>query len=131
MAHSQEPLVAGNSNPSLPSGLDETQRPALTPTIFDSEEQFWKIFRRGLKQFISTLIIAALLVYTIRRFSRQKVMSKNMKHVFNAISTGLSMTLGMCVAEGFKSMAVDIRWWILSRKPRSLPEVRLLIQNLS
>jgi hypothetical protein len=53
-----------------------------------------------------------------------------MKSVFNAINTGLSMTLGMCVAEGFKSMAVDIRWWILSRKTRSLPEVRLLIQHL-
>jgi hypothetical protein len=123
--------VARNSNPSLPSELDKNQRHALFLTDFHSKKQFWKIFRRGLKQVIRTLIIAALLVCTILRFSRQKVMSKTMKHVFNAISTGLSMTLGMCVAKGFKSMAVDIRWWILSRKTRSLPEVRLLIQDLS
>lgn len=51
-----------------------------------------------------------------------------MKSVFNAINTGLSMTLGMCVAEGFKSMAVDIRWWILSRKTRSLPEVDKILR---
>jgi hypothetical protein len=124
--------VTDNSNPSLPLELDNTQRVPLPHYDFNSKAQFWEIFRRGLKQFIRTLIIAVILVLVIWQFSRQKVMSHKMKVVFNAINIGLSMALGICVTEGFKCMAIDIRWWILSRKKRSLPEVssRLQIQDM-
>jgi hypothetical protein len=70
-----------------------------------------------------TFSLAGSFMGTIKVFSRDQVMSHDAKLWFNAISIGLLMALGMSVAEAFKRMAVDIRWWILSRKKRNLSEV--------
>ena len=90
---------------------------------FDSKKQFWKMFTKGLVRFLFTLIAAVLLVLAIFLFSRKNVISSERKKWFNAINTGLSLALGMSIAHGFKAMAIDIRWWILSRQTRSLDEV--------
>jgi hypothetical protein len=70
-----------------------------------------------------TFSLAGSFMGTIKVFSRDQVMSHDTKLWFNAISIGLLMALGMSVVEAFKRMAVDIRWWILSRKKRNLSEV--------
>jgi hypothetical protein len=124
-AHSREPFASGNSNPSLRLEPDDGQHRGLPPHKFVSEKQFWKLFGGGLKRFGYTFALAAVFVYTIHRFSNDKVLSRDKKLLFNAISTGLSMVLGMSVDHGFKSMAIDIRWWLLSRKKRSLSDVCL------
>lgn len=81
------------------------------------------MFTKGLVRFLFTLIAAVLLVLAIFLFSRKNVISSNRKKWFNAINTGLSLALGMSIAHGFRAMAIDIRWWILSRRTRSLSEV--------
>ena len=68
-------------------------------------------------------LLVSLLVVTIWQFGRRQVISKKWKRWFNAINLGLSMALGMSVQKGFKGMAVDLRWWILSRKKRKISEV--------
>ncbi|KAH6661634.1 hypothetical protein B0J14DRAFT_496881 [Halenospora varia] len=55
-------------------------------------------------------------------------MSHKKKSLFNAIITGSSMVLGMSITEGFKCMAVDIRWWVLSRKKRRLSKVDKILR---
>jgi hypothetical protein len=70
-----------------------------------------------------TLGLVILFMVTVKVFSDYQVLSRKKKLWFNAIITGLSMTLGMSFAEAFKRMAIDIRWWILSRKKRKLFEV--------
>ena len=93
------------------------------PRLFDSEKQFWRLIRHGFLRFIMTLSLVGSFIGTIKVFSRDQAMSPHMKLWFNTMSIGLLMALGMSVAEAFKRMAVDIRWWILSRKKRSLSEV--------
>jgi hypothetical protein len=129
-SHSQEPFVPGNLYPSLHLDLSDEQRRSLQPE-FNSKIQFWKLFWRGSKRFAITLTLVVLFMVTIKVFSNHKVMSRKKKLWFNAIITGLSMTLGMSIAEAFKCMAVDIRWWILSRKKRSLDEVSYPSQRYS
>jgi hypothetical protein len=70
-----------------------------------------------------TLSLAGSFIGTIKVFESDQVMSHDAKMWFNTISIGLLMALGMSVTEAFKRMAVDIRWWILSRKGRNLSEV--------
>jgi ribose/xylose/arabinose/galactoside ABC-type transport system permease subunit len=77
----------------------------------------------GFLRFIITLSLVGSFMGTIKVVSSDQVLSHNAKLWFNSIITGLSMALGLSVAEAFKRMTVDIRWWILSRKKRSLSEV--------
>jgi len=91
---------------------------------FNSERQFWRLFGWGFIRFLGTFIIVVVFVTTIWLFSKKQVMSSKWKKWFNAISTGLSIALGISLAHSFKCMAVDLRWWILSRRTRSLSEVR-------
>jgi hypothetical protein len=70
-----------------------------------------------------TLSLVGSFMGTLKAFSRDQVMSHDVKTWFNTITIGLLMALGTSVTEAFKRMAVDIRWWILSRKKRSLSEV--------
>jgi hypothetical protein len=90
---------------------------------FDPTQQFWRIFSNGLLRFLVTLGFAVLLGVAIFVFSQKNVISDNGKKWFNAVSTGLSLALGMSIAHGFKAMAIDLRWWILSRQRWSLSEV--------
>ena len=90
---------------------------------FDPNKQFRILLWRGFRRFIMSTILVSLLVTTIWQFGRRQVISKKWKRWFNAINLGLSMALGMSVQKGFKGMAVDLRWWILSRKKRNLSEV--------
>jgi hypothetical protein len=77
-----------------------------------------------------TFVIASLLLLNIWQFGRRQVISKKWKRWFNAINLGLSMALGMSVQRGFKAMAMDLRWRILSQRRRSLPEVSLSLTIL-
>jgi hypothetical protein len=119
---SQEPFIAelNHDRPSLETDNDKHLR---LQHNFDSKKQFWKMFTKGLIRFSFTLTAAVLLVLAIFLFSRKNVISSKRKKWFNAINTGLSLALGMSIAHGFKAMAIDIRWWILSRQRRSLSEV--------
>jgi hypothetical protein len=72
-----------------------------------------------------TFALASLLLLTIWQFGKRQVISKEWKRWFNALNLGLSMALGMSVQRGFKGMAMDLRWQILSRRRRSLSEVGL------
>jgi len=50
-------------------------------------------------------------------------MSSAKKRQFNALITGLSICLGLNIASSLKAMAIELRWWILSRRKRPLHEV--------
>jgi hypothetical protein len=130
-AHSQEPL-AGDVDPSLPFKLPELNNThqRVLPVEFKSKEQFKNLFCHGLKKFAITFVLVILFMVTIKEFSKDNAWSHNKKLVFNSVITGLSMALGMSVTEAFKCMAIDIRWWILSRKKRTLSEVCLPVIRL-
>lgn len=86
--------------------------------------------RKLLFQALWRWVVASLLLGSIcivlSVYSKQEVMDKTSKRVFNAIITGLSMILGLAVMEGLEKVARDVRWWILSRRPRSRQKVCVL-----
>ncbi|KAH9206926.1 hypothetical protein DL95DRAFT_374802 [Leptodontidium sp. 2 PMI_412] len=59
---------------------------------------------------------------TLRTYQNHGIIGENGKKVFNTLVTGLSMALGISIASSFKSVALSIRWWILSRKKRPIDE---------
>jgi hypothetical protein len=111
--------------PNVNYTFDETDNDKLLRLQHDlcSKQQFWKIFTKGLMRFLIALAVAVLLVLTIFLFSTRDVISSRRKKWFNVINTGISLALGISNAHGFKSMAIDLRWGILSWKIRSLSEV--------
>lgn len=59
---------------------------------------------------------------------KDRVISPRTKSTFDAINIGLSIAFGLNIASSLKSVALDVRWWILdlrrkSRRPTSFPEV--------
>ena len=121
----KEPWTAEVNLDALSLEIDDSKRTTLQRE-FDANKQFWRLFWSGCKRFFITLTLVIFLVVTIWWFSRRRVMSNRKKRWFNAISTGLSLALGISIASGFKAMTKDLRWWILSRKKRSFSEVILL-----
>lgn len=53
-------------------------------------------------------------------------MTEGEKQFFNAVSLYLVLMIGMSLTFGFEAMAIDLRWWILSRKERSLRDVSFI-----
>jgi hypothetical protein len=49
--------------------------------------------------------------------------SETSKRLYNTITTGVSIALGLNIASAFKDMALNMRWVILSNRKRNLIEV--------
>ena len=72
-----------------------------------------------------TVALIGGLYGTFAMYQKHGLMGESGKTAYNTLVTGLSMTLGINIASSFKAIAVDVRWWILSQKKRSIEEVCL------
>lgn len=95
---------------------------------FSLNKQLLRLLWSGLWRWIITLVLVIALYVVLIDFSRKDVMSERQKKVFNALITGLSVALGLNIQRSLKALAIDMRWWILSRKARPLREVDLILQ---
>jgi hypothetical protein len=91
--------------------------------FFYPRKQLRKLLLDGLVRWVVTALVILCLYLTLWHYSAKEVMSQAKRLQFNALVTGLSIALGLSIASGLKEMALEIRWWILSRKKRSLYEV--------
>ncbi|KAE9367273.1 hypothetical protein N431DRAFT_350702 [Stipitochalara longipes BDJ] len=53
--------------------------------------------------------------------------SETSKRLYNTITTGVSIAMGLNVASAFKDMALNMRWVILSNRKRNLIEMDLIL----
>jgi hypothetical protein len=72
--------------------------------------------------FITAGLCAAYIMST-RIWVNKGPISENQKKIYNAITTALSLALGLNIASAFKDMALNMRWPILSARKRNLREV--------
>jgi hypothetical protein len=72
-----------------------------------------------------TVALIADLAGTILVYESYGITGEDGKRLLNTLNTGLSMALGISVASSFKNVALDVRWWILSRKKRSIEEASI------
>jgi hypothetical protein len=90
---------------------------------FRAKKQLRTLLRRGFVRFLMTLTLTFSLIFTIWFFAREGPITDKGKTWFISINTGLSIALGLSIAHGFKEMAVDLRWWLISCRQRPLSEV--------
>jgi hypothetical protein len=56
-------------------------------------------------------------------WQKKTAQGETSKRMYNAITTGVSIALGLNIASAFKDMALNMRWVILSNRKRNLVEV--------
>lgn len=94
------------------------------PTKAKSGKQVRRILFESSFRFFITAGLCAAYYFTIRSYQKMGVLAEQQKMEFNAITTALSIALGLNIASAFKDMALNMRWPILSgRHSRSLVEV--------
>jgi hypothetical protein len=64
-------------------------------------------------------------VVATRLVVREGAVTELRKRIYNAITTGIALALGLNIAGAFKDMALNMRWPILANRERNLVEVSL------
>ena len=94
---------------------------------FVRRRQLRKLLFKGFLRFFITVTLTATLLWTIFGYAKKPVMVDRQKSIFNTLVTALSMSLGIAIASSFKEVAINIRWWVLSRRKRPLSEVSAIV----
>ena len=69
--------------------------------------------------------LCAAYILSIQLWMKRTVIDEQHKKLFNAVTTGISLALGLNIASSFKDLALNMRWPILSARRRNLKEVNV------
>ena len=78
-------------------------------------------------QWAVTASICVALAAVLYWYSNLQTLSQNQKHTFNALVTGLSVSLGLSLASSLRGFALMMRWRLLATKYRSLQAFDLIL----
>jgi len=76
----------------------------------------------SLRLFITMALCGAYILATLMWVNRG-VLGEGRKRIYNAITTAISIALGLNLMSAFKDLALNLRWPVLSGKKRNLVEV--------
>lgn len=85
--------------------------------------QLRHILVAGSARWAITAVMCICYVAATLIWKHKPAQSEGSKRVYNTITTGISIALGLNIASAFKDMALNIRWVILSNRKRNLVEV--------
>lgn len=94
---------------------------------FDPNKQTLKIFQRQIPHLVLTLLLLGGYVVTILIYQAKQSVDRDNKRIFEAVSTGLILGLGLNFFEAFKDLAKVARWRILSSRFVKLQQVILVL----
>lgn len=125
-------------DPSSMAPLPVDLNDGLTPLFIDHESNNLQRMHRPRRQLMHlltkvffrwmvTFILIVCQYSTMLSYERRGVLTKFDKTTFNFVKTGLYLSIGLNVAGSFKSMALMLRWKLLSRKKHSLDEVDAIL----
>jgi hypothetical protein len=77
----------------------------------------------GSARWLITFAMCGAYVLATVAWQRKVAQGETSKRMYNAITTGVSIALGLNIASAFKDMALNLRWVILSNRKRNLVEV--------
>ncbi len=89
----------------------------------NTRKQLWHILAGSTIRWLITAGLCAAYIISTRIWQFKGAQNENQKRLYNTITTGISIALGLNVASAFKDMALNMRWPILSRRRRNLVEV--------
>ncbi|KAF4956718.1 hypothetical protein FSARC_11486 [Fusarium sarcochroum] len=78
------------------------------------------------KWFITVIFVVIVYIILIT-YWRHDVISEKQKKYFNALITGFLIALGLSTMSQLTRAVSDLRWWILSRRPRSRQKVEAIL----
>lgn len=86
--------------------------------------QLRHILRNSSLRFIVTIALCGAYIWITLIWQKRGVLGTGRKRMFNAITTAISIALGLNLMSAFKDSALNLRWPVLSAKKRNLIEVR-------
>lgn len=102
--------------------------PSDTVRYFEPHRQRRRLFVNSSFQWLMTAVICAGLAAVLYGFTTIDIgVTSTMKHVFNALVTGLSICLGLNLASSLKGYAQMMRWRFLASSYRSLQDFELVM----
>ncbi|TGZ81657.1 hypothetical protein EX30DRAFT_371282 [Ascodesmis nigricans] len=94
---------------------------------FSYKKQFLRLTLKILFRWLVSLLLAAIMMLCFYHYEKIKILTKDQVRWFNAVKTGLYLTLGLNLAASLKGMALLVRWRLLARKKHELKEVDLIL----
>ncbi|KAF4991465.1 hypothetical protein FDECE_14035 [Fusarium decemcellulare] len=86
-----------------------------------------KLWLRVIAKWLGTTVILIIIYVILLSYSAYDVISQKQKRYFNALITGFLIALGLTTTSQLTGTVSDLRWWILSRRPRSRQKVRAIL----
>jgi hypothetical protein len=100
---------------------------SATVRDFNYRRQRRRLVINSAFQWAITVSICVALVAVLYRYSNFQALSQTQKHAFNALVTGLSLSLGLSLASSLRGYALMMRWRLLAAKYRSLQDFDLIL----
>lgn len=95
----------------------------IIPRRAKSKKQFWSILLKGLARWLITVALCVAYMVAVTVWKNKGTVTEQSKRVFNALTTGISIALGINIATALKDYAMIARWPIMSHRKRNLDEV--------
>jgi hypothetical protein len=96
-------------------------------TIFHPPSQLRELLLKGFLKWLVSAALFAAIGGVMYHYTLVNPMTDYNKQVYNFVYILLSLALSMNLASSLKEMAIDLRWWVLSLRKRSLREVDLIL----
>lgn len=119
------PTFAAPWQHDVPEGLQPTK--STTVRYFSASKQWRRIFVNGLIQWFITFFLVLCQWATIFGFSQKEIMHRGHKYTFNALTTLLSLCIGLSVVSALRSYAKLMSWRFLASKYRDLQDFELIM----
>lgn len=94
---------------------------------FDHRRQRRRLVTNSASQCGMTVMICIAIIAVLYGCSTIRALSQTQKHVFNALVTGLSLSLGLNLASSLRGYAMMMRWRLLAARYRTLQEFDLIL----
>ncbi|KAG9247581.1 hypothetical protein BJ878DRAFT_414632 [Calycina marina] len=92
-----------------------------------SKRQLLVLLGGSTARFLITAGLCAAYILSVKLWQKRAVVDENHKRLFNAVTTGISLGLGLNIASSFKDLALNMRWPILHTRRRNLRELDLIL----
>ena len=116
----------GSFTPSLHDLLGDTT-PNPTRRQYHHNRQRWRLWRLTIGEFFQTLALCVAYFVILYLYSKMKKISVPQRRIFNALTTGTSLLLGVNIAASLRSYAKLLRWRMLATCYRPLETFDLVM----
>jgi hypothetical protein len=119
--------LRGFVNPSLHDLKNSRLITSDTNRPYIYKRQKRRLWRLTIGEFLMTVVLCVANFGLLYGWSRHRTINERQKHIFNALSTGLTMLLGLNLAASLRSYAKLLRWRMLAAAYRPLGTFDLVL----